>query len=208
MNNYNPILLSSPYVNQASLTLTGSGQDSLVSCLHYVFSALLIISRLDVLARASLRTFTSRSHLWISLLCFFLCFFPCLFLFIHELGTLFYIFNTIYGAFDSFVPQIFLFIHELRMPFYIFNAIYGALDSFVLLKLLAALAPLNNFLSFLNILALLLIHSFQLCWAFHAFNYFSVLLALLHYLYPRFYLLKSACKLTFQNQGVKRSRKY
>ena len=180
MNNYNPILLSSPYVNQASLTLTGSGQDSLVSCLHYVFSALLIISRLDVLARASLRTFTSRSHLWISLLCFFLCFFPCLFLFIHELGTLFYIFNTIYGAFDSFV----------------------------LLKLLAALAPLNNFLSFLNILALLLIHSFQLCWAFHAFNYFSVLLALLHYLYPRFYLLKSACKLTFQNQGVKRSRKY
>ena len=136
---------------------------------------LLMISRLDVLARASLRTFTSRSHLWISLLCFFLCFFSLPFL-IHTRtwNTSFYIFNTIYGAFDSFVPQFFLFIHELRMPFYIFNAIYGALDSFVLLKLLAALAALNNFLSFLNILPLLWIHSFQLCWAFHAFNYFSV----------------------------------
>jgi hypothetical protein len=144
----------------------------------------------------------------LSSLLFSLFFFPAFSYSYTNLEHSFYIFNTIYGAFDSFVPQIFLFIHELRMPFYIFNAIYGALDSFVLLKPLAALAPLNNFLSFLNILALLLIHSFQLCWAFHAFNYFSVLLALLHYLYPRFYLLKSACKLTFQNQGVKRSRKY
>jgi len=87
------------------------------------------------------------------------------------------------------------------MPFYIFNAIYGALDSFVLLKLLAALAALNNFLSFLNILPLLWIHSFQLCWAFHAFNYFSVATC---YLYPRFYLLKSACKLTFQKTKVRK----
>jgi hypothetical protein len=85
------------------------------------------------------------------------------------------------------------------MPFYIFNAIYVALDSFVLLRLLAALAALNNFLSFLNILPLLWIHSFQLCWAFHAFNYFSV--ATCSFTLPLSPLLP-ACKLTFQKTKV------